>query len=143
MENSTTKVSAPWHLWVIGVFLLLWQGMATFDYGATAIRYEPYLSKFPEEALEYYFAAPVWMFAMWGIASIGGLIGAIFVLMRNKLAVPVFFAAWLCGVVATAYSFVNPPPNMEGAKMFSALVIIASAMVLYYLYAMKKNGVLR
>ncbi|NNL87946.1 MAG: hypothetical protein HKP25_02660 [Marinicaulis sp.] len=101
------------------------------------------MSKFPEDALEHYFAAPLWMYAMWGIASLGGLIAAILLLMQNKLAVPTFLIAWICGVVATAFSFVNPPPNMEGAKMFGAIVIAASAMVLFYLYTMKKIGVLR
>lgn len=143
MTNPTIDRSTPWHLWLIGVLLLLWQGMASFDYVATLIRYEPYLSEFPEDVLEYYFAAPLWMYVMWGIASVGGLIGAILVLMRNKLAVPLFFVALVCGVVAVAYSFGNPPPGSEGSNIFSAAVIAGSAMVLFYLYMMKKNGVLR
>ena len=80
---------------------------------------------------------------MWGVASIGGLIGALLVLMRNKLAVPLFFVALVCGVVAVAYSFINPPPGNEGAEIFSAAIIAASTMVLFYLCMMKKSGVLR
>ena len=38
---------------------------------------------------------------------------------------------------------INPPPGSEGTKMFSVVVIAASAMVLFYLYMMKKSGVLR
>jgi len=143
MTNAKTDRSTPWHLWLIGILLLLWQGMASFDYLATVFRYEPYLSQFPEDALEYYFAAPLWMYAMWGIAAIGGLIGVLLILMRNKLAIPIFMAALVCGVVAVAYGFFNPPPGSDGANMFSFIVIAASALVLIYLLAMKKNGVLR
>lgn len=143
MTNPKSGRSTPWHLWLVGVFLLVWQGMASFDYLATAFRYEAYLAQFPEDALEYYFAAPLWMYAIWGIASIGGLIGAILILMRYKLAVPIFMAALACGVVAVAYSFVNPPPNAEGTKVFSVVVIAISAMILIYLMAMKKAGVLK
>lgn len=143
MAKSNTTRSTPWHFWLIGALLLLWQGMASFDYLATVFRYEPYLSQFPEDALEYYFAAPVWMYAMWGIAAIGGLIGVLLILMRNKLAVPIFMAALVCGVVAVAYSFINPPPGSEGANVFSLAVIAASVMILIYLLAMRKNGVLR
>lgn len=38
LENS--KVSTPWHLWLLGIFALLWSGMGALDYVMTQTRNE-------------------------------------------------------------------------------------------------------
>ncbi len=142
MSDQHTPSATPWHLWVVGGLLLIWNGMAVFDYIATVIRYEPYLSGYREEVLDYYFNAPRWMYAMWGIASIGGLVGAVFLLLRRKLAVPIFAVGWMCSVVATIYTYVNPPPSGGGEITFYIIVLIAALMVLSYMFWLSRRGVL-
>ena len=141
--NANTSARTPWHLWLIGVFFLLWSGLAAFDYLATLFRYEPHLSNFPEETLAYYFAAPLWMYVMWGIGSFGGFVAAIFLLMRNKLTVPVFAAGLLAAVIAQIYSVVNPPPGGLAGMLVPAIVIGVMALMLVYLNWLKRRGVLR
>ena len=143
MEQAESKISTPWHVWVVGGLLLIWSGFGVFDYIATVIRYEPHLSRFPEEALDYYFNAPVWMYAMWGISVFGGFFGAAFILMRNKLAVPFFGAGWICSVIAGVYSFVNPPPIEGAGGMFIGIVLAVSLLFLIYVVWLKRRGVLR
>lgn len=64
MREAETPVSAPWHMWVLGGVLLLWQGFAAFDYVMTLLRVEPYLANHPEEMLAYFYGAPFWMYLM-------------------------------------------------------------------------------
>lgn len=142
MSDQQTSSGTPWHLWVVGGLMLVWNGMAAFDYIATIIRYEPYLSGHPEEILNYYFNAPAWMYALWGIASFGGFVGSVFILLRRKVAVPLFSIAWVSSVIAAVYTFQNPPP--QGADpMFYFIVFAVSLLVIFYLVWMSRRGVLR
>lgn len=142
MTEGKSNPPVPWHMWVLGVVLLLWQGLATVDYIATVVRFEPYLAGYPEETLSYYFSAPPWMYVMWGAGSVGGLIGVILLLMRRSLAVPVFAVAWICSVIAAIYTVANPPPG-GGNNVFLAVVLIISLLILVYLHWLKRRGVLR
>ena len=141
-ERRETKT--PWHLWVVGGLLLIWQGLATFDYVATVARFEPWLSQFPDEALAYFFNAPLWMYVIWGVGSIGGLIGVIFLLMRDRKAVPVFLAALIASAVSIFYSFANPPPGDVGGGPGFMIAVLAIAIAIFsYFVWLQKRGVLR
>ena len=108
----------------------------------TVIRYEPYLSGHPEEVLAYFFNAPLWMYVMWGISMIGGLVGTILLLMRRRTAVPVFAIAWICSMIAVAYSVVNPVPG-GGNILFAVAVIMITFLILVYFHWLQRRGVLR
>ena len=142
MTKLKSNISAPWHLWVLGGLLLLWNGFAAFDYVMTVIRYEPYLAGHPKEVLDYFFNAPLWMYIIWGVSMIGGLIGTILLLMRRRLAVPVYAIAWLSSVIAVAYTIMNPVPGMSNT-LFAVAVILISFLIVIYFYWMQKRGVLR
>ena len=79
---------------------------------------------------------------MWGFSIIGGLIGAVLLLMRRSLAVPVTAVAWICSVVAAVYSVANPAPE-GGSNIVTAAVITIALLVLIYMYWLQKRGVLR
>lgn len=137
-----SDVSAPWHMWVLGVLLLLWHTLAAFDYVMTVIRYEPYLANHPEDFLAYFYEAPLWMYIIWGLSMVGGLIATILLLMRRRAAVPVFTIAWIASVIAIVYSVVNPVPG-GGGTLFAASVIIVTLLILIYFYWLQRQRVLR
>ena len=59
MADTNHATAAPWHLWVIGILLVLWQGMAVFDYIATCDPVQTlFIEIIPMSSLEYYFNAP-------------------------------------------------------------------------------------
>ncbi len=139
--TDTTKT--PWHVWLVGIILLLWHGYVMFDYMATVFRFEPYLAGYPEEMLEYYFAAPLWMYVLWFIGGAGGLIGAILLLRRNKLVIPVFGAGYVAAIIANLYTTLNPPPSMPVGPEFIIMIFVLAALVLLYCLWLKKKGQLR
>lgn len=73
---------------------------------------------------------------------VGGLIGAVLLLLRRSVAVAVFAAAWLCSVVVIGYNLTVPPPMAPNALTYAAILVI-SFLILAYFYWLKKRGVLR
>lgn len=143
MTTPKSNISAPWHMWVLGVFLLLWNGMAAIDYVMTVIRFEPYLAGHHEEALAYFYNAPLWMYLMWGVSMLGGFFGTLLLLMRRRAAVPVYAAAWFASVIAVINSVVKPVPGMGNNALLGGAIILISLLILIYFYWLQKRGVLR
>ena len=142
MSESIPEPRTPWHLWVLGVILLLWNGIGVVSFLATQMRFEPILSGYPEDMLAYYFEAPLWMHIMWGGSIMGGFLSAALLVMRRKLAIHVFVIAWLCSVAVAVYTYFNPPP-MGGGIGFHILVLAGTLLVLFYMLWMSRRGVLR
>lgn len=142
MSNEQTSAGAPWHLWVIGGLLLIWNGLAAFSYVAMLTRFDPVLSGYPEAVLNYYFNAPTWMMVMWGASTVGGFLGAALLLLRQKACVLVMVVAWLASVAAVFYTQKNPPPG-GGDTIFAIAVLIAALFVIYYMTWLARKGFLR
>ena len=143
---NQARQKTPIHLWVIGILALLWNLIGAFDYTATQLRLESYMSKFPPEQLEYFYGFPAWMDAAWAIAVWASLLGSIALLLRKSWAVGLFSAAILGLFVSTIYNFVL----MNGAKVmgdtgvtFTVVIWVIAVLLLVYARAMDNKGVLR
>jgi hypothetical protein len=145
-EQVTSNVRTPWHLWVVGIFAFLWSGMGAFDYLMTETQAEWYMGNFTPEQLEFFYGFPAWLVAFWALAVWGGVLGGILLLLRKKLAVPVFLVSFLCMVVTTIrnYGFANGFEVMGGAGAAAFSLLIFVFALLFYLYArsMRDKGVL-
>jgi hypothetical protein len=137
--------STPWHLWVIGVLALVWNGMGAFDYVMTQTRNEAYMSQFTPEQLAYFYGFPAWTVAFWALAVWGSVLGTLLLLLRRELAAPVFLGAFVCMVVTSFHNFVLSEglEVMGGAGAFFSLLIFLGGLGLwYYARAMARRGVL-
>ena len=143
MNQNTTK--APIHLWIIGILSLLWNAMGAFDYTATKLRLEFYMSQFTPEQLEYFYGFPAWMVVFWALAVWTSLFGSVGLLLRKAWAVWMFGLAIVGLVMTTIYNFVlsNGAELMgDGAVVFSAVIWIIAVLLLLYARVMAKRGVL-
>jgi len=143
---NQAKQKTPIHLWVIGILALIWNLGGAFDYAATQLRLESYMSKFTPEQLEYFYGFPAWMDAAWAIAVWASLLGAIALLLRKSWAVGLFSAAIAGLFVSTMYNFVL----MNGAEVmgdagvtFTMVIWVVAVLLLVYARAMGNKGVLR
>jgi hypothetical protein len=142
-EAQATKT--PRHLWIVGIVALLWNLMGAYDYVMTETKNEAYMSKFTPEQLEFFYGFPVWLIAFWAIAVWGGVLGAVFLLMRKKLAVPTLLVSFLCMVVTAIhnYVFAGAAEIVGGMGLFFSVVIFVVALALViYARSMAKRGVL-
>lgn len=146
-EANQNKTSTPWHLWVVGIVGFLWSAMGAMDYVMTQTRNEQYMSAFTPEQLEFFYGLPVWTVASWAIAVWGGVAGAIFLLLKKSLAVPVFLASFLAMVITAIHNFVlSNGLEVIGdtfSLVFSAIIFLAALLLWLYARAMQRRGVLK
>ena len=139
------KAKTPWHLWVVGGVTLFWNAFGAMDYVMTQTRNEGYLSAIPQAQLDYFFEFPTWYVAIWAIAIWTSVLGSVLLLLRWKLAVPVFLVSVVTYVINWVYtSFINVMPDANISHLIFSLVIFAVLVLsLWYSHLMKKKGVLR
>lgn len=140
-------VRAPVHLWIVGVLALLWNGFGVFDFLATVFRWEPYMSQFPQDQLDYFYSFPGWMYVLWACGTIGGTLGAVGLLLRQRWAVWMFGLSLVAAASNMVLSFFmgDPPESLAGpASIIFPILIIGIAIALFvYARKMAARGVLR
>jgi hypothetical protein len=146
-ENSNAGQTTPKHLWVVGILALLWNAMGCFDYFMSQTRNEGYMSNFTAEQLEYFYGFPAWAVGTWAIAVWGGLLGAILLLLRKKLATRVFLVSLIAMVITNVYSYVlsNGMDFVSGnafAAGFALAIFVFGLLSYLYARAMEQRGVL-
>jgi hypothetical protein len=144
-DASATRRRTPIHLWVVGVVALLWSLMGAFDYLATQLRLEFYLSQFTQEQLDYFFGFPAWAVAGWAFAVWAGLAGAIGLLWRREWSVWAFAVSLAGMVVSSIYTLVlSKGTEMMGVggTVFTMVIWAFSIFLLLYARALTKRGVL-
>ncbi len=143
MNQFTVKT--PVHLWVIGFIALLWNAMGAFDYTATQMRLEFYMSQFTDEQLAYFYGFPAWADAAWAIAVWGSLVGSLALLLRKRWAVWMFGAAVVGLALSSLYNFgLSQGADLmgSGAVIFTLVIWLIALMLLFYARAMSSKGVL-
>ena len=138
--------ATPAHLWVVGILSLLWNCIGAYDYTMTQTDNADYLARVPAEVMAYVTSVPAWFTAFWAIGVWGALLGSVMLLLRNRLAVPMFAASLLGLAVTQLYEHViDPAPaEMRGGMVLGLVALIwASAIaLLLYARAMAKQRVL-
>ena len=136
----------PRHLWVVGIITLLWNAIGAFDYLMTQTRNAAYMSAFPPEQLAFFYGLPVWVTAAWALAVWGGVLGSVLLLLRRRLAVPVFLVSLVGMAVTTFHNYVLSnaleifPDTVS--KVFTVVIIAITVGLYFYARAMRERGVL-
>jgi len=140
------RTQAPWHLWLVGIVSLLWNAMGAFDYLASQMRFDFYMSQFSEEDLAYFYGFPAWAVATWAFGVWGSFFGSIALLLRKTWAVWLFGISLAGLVVNTVYTF-GMSEGMEvmgtGGAIFMGVIWIIAILLFVYARAQAKTGVLR
>lgn len=138
--------ATPVHLWIVGVLALLWNLLGAFDYLATQLRWEAYMSQLTPEQLDYFYGFPSWAVAAWACAVWFGLAGAVGLLLRRAWSVWAFAISLAGLALSTLYNF----GLSEGAEImgtggvvFTVVIWILSIFLLLYARGQARAGVLR
>jgi hypothetical protein len=144
--GSVTRARAPWQLWVVGVLALLWNGMGAFDYVMTQTRNAEYMSSFTQQQLDYFYGFPAWVVAAWALAVWGGVLGSVLLLLRKRVAEPVFLVSLVAMVVTTVHNFVlsNGLEIVDGAgaRAFTGIIFVVALALYVYARMLVRRGVL-
>ena len=135
----------PIQFYIVAVLALLWNLVGAFDYVMTETKNEAYMGQFSAEQLEYFYGFPAWVIAFWALAVWGGVLGAVLLLMRRKLAVTVFLISFLCMVVTSIhnYAIAGGGEIMGSTGLFFSVVIFVVALgLILYARKMARKGLL-
>jgi hypothetical protein len=146
MTDMTIK--APWHLWLAGVIALLFNGIGAFDYVMSMTQGSSYMARagMTPAQIAHYQEMPTWMIAVWTIGVWGAMLGSVLILLRNKLASPVFAVSLAAFLVSLIYTYVlTDGGEIMGGQMAIANVVIAALLLffMWYSWLMTKRSVLR
>ena len=158
-DTTSMTTRTPWHLWVVGVIAVLWNAYGGYDYTMSMTQGATYMaaSGMTPDQIAYYDTMPVWMTGVWAIGVWGGVLGSLLLLMRNKLAFPVFavsFGAFLLSLLYV-YGLSDSGKMMgfmmkDGVKVASSMIIIMNVVIAvgcafftWYAWTMSKKSVLR
>ena len=137
----------PWHLWVVGVVAILWNAFGCFDFTMTQLQGDAWLTSMglTEAQLAYFHDTPAWAHAVWAIGVFGGVLGGLLLLLRRKLALPVFVISFLGWVAGAVYAFVLSDGIEAMGPMWPMQIVIGAACIFFIWYAWMtaKKGVLR
>lgn len=138
--QSTQRPSAPWYLWLVGIFALLWNGFGVFLWYGTSFMTDTFLEGVPATTREYVAGLPLWSTITWGLGVVAGALGALLLLLRNKLAVPAFVLSLIGAVTNTMVYFTNPPPEGFFNPMLTGFIIGYAIFEVWFAHAMKRRG---
>lgn len=141
-------MNTPWHLWVVGIFAVLFNAGGAFDYVMTQTANETYMSQFSADQIAWFDRFPRWVQASWAIAVWSAVAGGLLLLLRSRFAVTAF-ALSLAGMAATfIHNFLLAEPPMhdvvgQQAVWFTAVIVAVTLVFFHYARAMGLRGVLR
>ncbi|KLE33870.1 hypothetical protein [Aurantiacibacter luteus] len=156
MDTATqapVRASAPWHLWLVGLLALLFTALGGYDYTMSQLGDRDYIASVLggtgvdiDTAVAYFAGFPLWMDIVWAIGVWGAVAASVLLLLRSRLAFPVFAVSLAAFLVSNIYGLANPLPGMaNNAATYGPVAVVFVVMVFFTLYAraMARRGVLR
>ena len=146
MTEPTNKT--PWHVWLVGIIAVLFNGIGVFDFTMAMTQGASYMAKsgMTPEQIAHYLQMPGWMTVVWAIGVFGALLGSVLILLRKRLAAPVFVASLVAFVLSLIYTYVlTNGGDIMGQQMAIASAVILALLLFFTWYSMRmsKVGVLR
>jgi len=143
LAMGETRPRAPWHLWVVGVLAVLWNGS-----GAAVIMAAQYgaYPDLPADEAAYYAAQKLWFVAVTDLALLGGVLGGVALLLRSRWAAALFAISLVAIAITNGYDLATGTSRMftnTGTVVVTCLIWILAILQLWYAAVMRGRGVLR
>jgi hypothetical protein len=141
--TSSKRGRMPWHLWVVAILVLLWNGSGAY----TILRAQQgSLPGISAEEAAYYAAQPLWFVILTDIALFAPFVAAVALLLRSRFAAGLFALSLLAILATTLYDFAAETSRAlqsNGAMIVTALIVVIAVLQVVYARAMARRGVLR
>ena len=145
--SASSGARTPWHLWVVGVVGVLWNAFGCIDYTMTNIQGDVWLRSMgmTAEQIASFNAMPAWMTAVWAVGVWGAMLGTVLLLLKNKLAFPVFVVSLIAYVLSLVYTYAlsDTAATLEGTWIMQAVIFVGCVFFVWYSRMMAKRGLLR
>jgi len=131
--------------WVIAVIALLWNAMGVFAFITDLTMSEEALALMTEAQQELYNSTPTWNYVGYGLATIGGLLGAIGLLMRKSWATSLFILSFIGVLINLVWSlFLSNAADIMGAAAYilPVMVVVIAIFLIWYSRKSTADGIL-
>ena len=137
--DANNKV--PITFWIIAGIAVLWNMMGVFAFSTDLMMNAEGLSAMEESQRAMYEAMPSWTKIPYGIATIGGLIGSIGLILRKRWSISILLISLICVLIQFGYTFFGTNAlEIMGSEAFKMPIgIILIALFLWY-YAKKSDA---
>ncbi len=146
--TSDTVVKTPWHLWVVGVVAILFNAIGVVDHSMTLVQDDAYLASagMTPAQIAHYHQMPIWMRADWAVGVWSALVASVLILLRRRLAFPIFVLSLAAYLISLLYTYVlTNGGEIMGQRMAITSAVITALLVFFtwYSWRMGQRGVLR
>ena len=140
--NATAPRSAPWHLWVVAILTLLWNGS-----GAVTIAMAQMGRRLDMDPYEiaYYAQQPRWFVLTTDLATLLPIAAGVALLLRSRYAVWLFALSLVLIVANNAYDIAAGTSLTLVDRGWQAVTFVIALIALAqvgYAWTMKKRGAL-
>jgi len=146
MVDISKRSAAPWHLWTIAVASVVWNGVGVWQWYQKVTGAPAYWSALTMEQVFYLRSAPMWTDVAFGVAVWCGLLGALMLLLRRKLAFNAFVAG-LIAMLAHAVYVLALSNGREvigtGGVVFTLVVTLIFVIQIAYARWARRKGLIR
>ena len=98
------RASVPRWCWLFAAAALLWNLMGCMIFLSEVFAKEAMMESFTEEQKEWSRAIPIWVYVVFAISVLSGVIGSIVLLLRHKLATHCFAVSFVAVVTQMGYT---------------------------------------
>jgi hypothetical protein len=129
----------------VGLAALAWNLLGDMSFAAQYAMDMGALARTAPDSARVYGQMPGWVWAVFGVAVGAGTLGAVLLLMKKALAVPVYALSLAAIILLFGQNFLATDMlAVEGwdAVLVPALIFVAGVAQLLYARAMKATGVL-
>ena len=142
--SDTLNGKPPILFWVIAVVLLLWNFTGLmFYYGQVTMTPEMMAETFSEVERAFMEQTPVWSTAAYATAVTAGVIGAVLMLLRKALALPLFIVSFAAVLIQDLDAFVlRDVVEVWGSNSFTLplVVIVMCVFEIWYTRVARAKG---
>ena len=137
-----TNISIPRTFWVIGIVALLWNLMGLASFFAQVMMSADVLASLPEEQQEMYINTPIWLKAVHGIATVGGCLACVGLLLKKKWSMPLFMISLIAIVLQMGYSifFTDASEILGAAQAYVIPILVIGIGVFLWYYSKSANA---
>jgi hypothetical protein len=145
---ADAHLKAPWHIWLIGAIAALFNSIGVFDFVMSMARgaeYQASAGMTPAQ-IAHYQQMPSWMTIVWAVGVFGAFLASILLLLRKKLAFPIFALSLAAFLISLLYTYVLTNGGaVMGRQMAITSAVIATLLVFFcwYSHFMAARGVIR
>jgi hypothetical protein len=145
---ADAPVKTAWHTWLIGIIAVLFNAIGVFDFVMNLVQGAEYLASagMTPDQIAHYQVMPVWMTIVWAVGVFAAFLASILLLLRRRLALPVFVLSLAAFLVSVIYTYVLTNGGaVMGQQMAITSAVIAGLLVFFSWYSrfMTVRGVLR